>query len=206
MSTKVFVVEDDDLTRELLCEMVSSSSELALVGQAAAPAEALALVAEAAPDLVLVDLALGDESGIELIASLRKTLPNADLIAHTVFDDRENVFSALKAGAVSYLLKGSPPQALVNALLEVRAGGAPMSPKIARLVIRDLQTSEDALSPRERQILKQIDQGFTYKEIAQDLSLSVHTVHSHIKNIYEGLQASGKRDALAKARSRGLLK
>ncbi len=187
-------------------EMLDGVAGLRVVGTAAGAAEALAQI-DSTVDVALVDLGLGEESGAELIAALKHRLPHLNIMAHTVFDDRDQIFRALKAGAASYVLKGARRRALIDAIHELHAGGAPMSPSVARLVIQSfhLATSPDPITPRERQILRLIDRGLTYKEISASLSISVHTVHSHIKSMYERLQATGKCDALARARARGLL-
>ncbi|MBX3125167.1 MAG: response regulator transcription factor [Polyangiaceae bacterium] len=202
----VFVVEDDDLLREMVSEVLSDAADIEVAGTASNPRDALAAI-DGSVDVAIVDLGLGEESGIDLIAALKHRFPTLQLMAHTVFDDRDSVFRALRSGATSYLLKGDTPTSLVDAVRQVASGGAPMNPRIARLVVEQLRAAAepDLLSPRERQILKCIDRGLTYKEIAIELSISTHTVHSHIKNIYERLQATDKRDALARARSRGLL-
>lgn len=206
---KVFIVEDDDLTRETLCEALSDHRDLLVLGSAAGPAEAAAAIGRAHPQVALVDLNLGEESGIELIRALTAEHPDLLVMAHTVLDDRNVVFEAIKAGATSYVLKGCSVLELATALRELAAGGAPMTPRIARLVIRtlgvDAAPAPDVLSPKERLILRHIDAGLTYKEIAAREGLSVHTVHSHIKNIYDCLHAHGKKDALAKARHKGML-
>jgi two-component system NarL family response regulator len=130
-------------------------------------------------------------------------------MAHTVFDDRENVFSALKAGASGYILKGCSPREIIEAIYDLYKGGSPMSPKIARKVIHEFQDAEVAeqfvLSQREKGIIKCIEQGLTYKEIATDLNISSHTVHSHIKRIYEKLQSKDRTEALVKARKSGVI-
>ncbi|MCA9641008.1 MAG: response regulator transcription factor, partial [Myxococcales bacterium] len=150
-----------------------------------------------------------DQSGIELIAALKAQRPELEVMAYTVFEDRETVFAALKAGATSYVLKGSTPRELIEALHSLNQGGAPMSPKIARAVIQEFQArpaaSPELLSRRETEVLSFVEQGLSYKEIASNLNLSPHTVHSHIKKIYEKLQANGKHDALEKARRKGLI-
>jgi DNA-binding NarL/FixJ family response regulator len=208
---RVFVVEDDARTRELLCAALAGEPGVVVVGSAATAPDAVALAPQAKPDVVIVDLALGSDSGVDVIRELRVLVPGAELMAHTVFDDRDVVLRALKAGAASYLLKGCSTDELCRALHELKRGGAPMSPRIARLVILDLQGAstspgqEDPLSPRERQVLRCIDEGLTYKEIAARLSISAHTVHGHIKCIYEQLQAKGRKEALASARVRGLI-
>ncbi len=205
---RVFVVEDDPLLRRHLVELLGSESGMAVVGQAGAGDEALGALERVETDVVLMDLGLPGLSGVEAIASLAKR-PRAPLMmAHTVFDDRDTVLKAIKAGASSYVLKGCAPRELVEALYELQAGGAPMSPRIARAVLRELHevpAQPDPLSPRERQLLKLVDEGLTYKQIASQLNVSPHTVHSHIKNIYEALQAKSRAEALANARHRGLI-
>jgi two-component system NarL family response regulator len=203
----VFIVEDEPRMLEFLREALESDPRIVVAGAATSRADALAQAAACQVDVGIVDLALGEESGIDLIGELKSLWPATLLMAHTVFDDRDTVFRALRAGASSYVLKGASPAELTAAVHEVKNGGAPMTPKIARMVIEDLQrgSEPDPITPRERQILKFIDEGLTYKEIAAKLAISVHTVHSHIKSVYERLHASGKREALARARSRGLL-
>ncbi len=203
----VFIVEDDEVTRAVLIETLSDAEGFRVTGHAAGIAEALEAFDAAPSALALVDLGLGAESGVDLIRELKLRHPATEIMAHTVFDDREIVFQALRAGASSYVLKGVPTSELCAALRELAGGGSPMSPRIARFVIQSLQDepAPDVLTPRERQILKLVDAGLTYKEIAHELAVSAHTVHSHIKNIYERLQAKGKRDALARARRQGLV-
>ncbi len=158
---------------------------------------------------MLCDLGLPGMSGIEFIKKIKAESPSLEIMAHTVFDDRENVFSALKAGASGYLLKGCSPREIIEAIYELHQGGSPMSPKIARKVIHEFQDAEIAeqfvLSQREKSILKCIELGMTYKEIATDLSISSHTVHSHIKRIYEKLQSKDRTEALVKARKSGVI-
>lgn len=205
---RVFVVEDDPLLRRHLVELLAAEPGMAVVGHAGAGDEAVGALAKTEADVVLVDLGLPGLSGVEVIAALSKRTKAPLMMAHTVFDDRDTVLKAIKAGASSYVLKGSAPRELIEALYALQAGGAPMSPRIARSVLRELQqapSQPDVLSPRERQLLKLVDEGLTYKQIAERLYVSAHTVHSHIKNIYEALQARSRGEALATARSRGLI-
>ncbi len=207
---RVFVVEDDALLREHLVELLSTCGAFEVAGVAGSGAEALETFVAAKPDLALVDLGLPDMSGQALIRELSAMGTRAQMMAHTVFDDRANVLEAIKAGASGYVLKGCTPEDLVSGLKSLHAGGAPMSPRIARAVMLELRSSPDApepdlLSPRERQLLKLVDEGLTYKQISDALHVSTHTVHSHIKNIYEALHARSRADALAKARGRGLI-
>ncbi|MGE0323672.1 MAG: response regulator [Polyangiaceae bacterium] len=203
---RVFVVEDDELIRESLLTLMEDAG-FSVVGSTASASSALEALRDAVVDVAIVDLGLGSESGIDLIREVSRLRPDVAYMVHTVFDDRDVVFRALKAGASSYLLKGSTADELCAAVRELHAGGSPINPRIARLVIQELhgETGADAITPRERQILRAIDAGQTYKEVAACLGISVHTVHSHIKTIYERLQAHGKRQALAEARRRGLI-
>lgn len=206
---QLFVVEDDPLLRQHLVALLDGEPTMKLLGSAGSAEEALKALEGVHPEVMLVDLGLPGLTGIELIAALKQRKEAPLMMAHTVFDDRENVLSAIKAGASGYVLKGAAPRELVEALHEMRAGGSPMSPRIARAVLRELQVRPDAepdpLSPRERQILKLVDEGLTYKQIADRLCVSPHTVHSHIKNIYDQMQVRSRNEALAKARSRGLI-
>lgn len=206
---QVFVVEDDALLREHLVEVLSGSEGVSVVGHAGSGAEALAQLASLSPHVVLIDLGLPDMTGQELTRRVTAASQKPLVMAHTVFDDRDNVLEAIKAGASGYVLKGAAPSELVGALKELQAGGAPMSPRIARAVLLELREAPapaaDPLSPRERQLLKLVDEGLTYKEISDRLHVSPHTVHSHIKNIYEALHAKSRAEALATARGRGLI-
>jgi DNA-binding NarL/FixJ family response regulator len=182
---------------------------LQVVGACASAEEALPLLSSAQPDAMLSDLGLPGMSGVELIRKAKEALPALDIIVLTVSEDREAVFAALKAGAAGYIVKGATPRELVEALFTLRAGGAPMSPKIARLVVKtfhDMPPPEEfLLSAKERAVLSGVQEGHSYKEIAGSMNVSPHTVHSHIKHIYDKLQATDKRDALAKARRKGLI-
>lgn len=203
---RVFVIEDDPLLRDSVREALLAGG-LVVEGLAPSGTEGLAALEGAAVDVVLVDLGLPDLPGQEVV---RRLAHRRDLLlmVHTVFDDRDNVLEAIKAGASGYVLKGCAPAELVAAIRELVAGGAPMSPRIARAVLRELRSGTpepDPLSPRERQLLKLVDEGLTYKQISDQLHVSTHTVHSHIKNIYEALQARSRGEALSKARSRGLI-
>lgn len=206
--TRVLVVEDDPLLRAQLALAIASAADFELAAAAANGTEALAGCAEAA--LAVVDLGLPDVQGPDLIRELRTRRPQLEVLVHTVHEDKRLVFEAIVAGASSYVLKGLAVEALLEALRELRAGGAPMSPRIAREVIAAFRhqgsvAQQYALSPRERAVLEALEQGLSYKEIASRLNLSTHTVHGHIKRIYEKLQATNKAEALTKAKLRGIL-
>lgn len=205
---RVLLVEDDAVLRRELERAITRAGDLVLAGAFGTGRDALAFTGEA--EVALVDLGLPDTTGSDLIRALRAARPELDVLVHTVAADRATVFEAIVAGASSYVLKGVPPDQLLAAVRELRAGGAPMSPKIARDVIAAFRqqgtvAERYALSARERDVLRGLEDGLSYKEVASELHLSTHTVHSHIKRIYEKLHASSKAEALAKARLRGML-
>jgi two-component system NarL family response regulator len=161
-------------------------------------------------EVLLVDIDLPGISGVELIRQLHQSHPGLQILVHTISENRATVFAALKAGAMGYLLKGSSPRDLIESLRTLHQGGAPMSPKIARKVILELQDHADlpeqaGLTSRELDVLHGIAQGKSYKELADTLGRSPHTIHAHIKRVYEKLQAANRAEALQKARSLGVI-
>lgn len=206
---KLIIVEDDPILLESLKLILGGEAGITVAGAFGSAEDALRALRKASPEVMLTDLGLPGMSGIELIKKAKDDMPSLEIMTHTVFEDRENVFAAIKAGASGYILKGSSPREIVEAIYEIHKGGAPMSPKIARKVIHEFQDEnvEDQyiLSQRERDIVKCIEQGLTYKEISLRLKISSHTVHTHIKNIYEKLQAKDRGEALVKARKTGII-
>ncbi len=206
---KIIIIEDDPLLRENLKLLLSGEKGIAIVGAWGSAEEALSAIKDLSFDIMLVDLGLPGMLGVELIKKVKEEKPEVEILAHTIFEDRENVFSAIKAGASGYILKGSSPRELIEALHSLHQGGAPMSPKIARKLIREFQDEEMSeeylLSHREKEIAKCIEDGLAYKEIAEKLSISPHTVHTHIKKIYEKLHAKNRQEALSTARKKGII-
>ncbi len=205
---RLVIVEDDPLLLESLKMLLGGETGIMVSGAFRSAEEALSALKQSAPEVMLADLGLPGMSGIELIRKVKEDMPGIEIMAHTVFEDRENVFSAIKAGASGYILKGSSPREIIEAIYDLNKGGAPMSPKIARKVIHEFQDEalgEFVMTLREKEIVKCIEEGLTYKEISRRLGISHHTVHTHIKRIYEKLQAKNRSEVLSRARKTGVI-
>ena len=207
---RICIVEDNRPLLDNLRLLLEGEPGFAVTGAFASAEEALQADPWAQADILLVDMELPGLSGVDLIRRVRPRHPSLQILVHTISENRSIVFAALKAGAMGYLLKGTSPRELIEALRTLHLGGAPMSPKIARKVILDLQgepdrAALDLLTQRERDVLNGIAWGKSYKELAQGLGVSVHTVHTHIKHVYEKLQAANRSEALQKARSLGVI-
>ncbi|HYA39740.1 MAG TPA: response regulator transcription factor [Syntrophobacteraceae bacterium] len=206
---RLAIVEDDAMLRENLRLLLAGERGIEVVGAFGSAEDALQELHSCRPDLCLVDLGLPMLSGVEFIAKVKEEMPWVEIMAHTIYEDRETVFSAIQAGASGYLLKGSSPREIIESLHSLHCGGAPMSPKIARKVISQFQDNKIdehyLLSEREKEILRGVEQGLAYKQIADKLSISPHTVHSHIKKIYEKLHVQNRQEALTKAKRSGVI-
>lgn len=206
----ICIVEDNVRLRENLKILLEGEPGFSVIGAFHSAEDALKKKPWDGADVLLADIDLPGMSGLDLIRRVVPEFPKLLIMAYTIFEDRDTVFAAIRAGATGYLLKGSPPRELIESLRELYQGGAPMSPKIARKVLRELQDPEaqhraEVLTAREKGILSGISLGRSYKEIAEALSISPHTVHTHIKNIYEKLHATSRSEALSKARDMGVL-
>lgn len=206
---KLVIVEDNPLFIENLLAIFQNEPEIRIIATYQSAEEALEVLPECSADILLADLGLPGMSGIELIGRAREILPQAEIMALTVFEDRDIILAAIRAGASSYMLKSSTPQELIKAVFDLSRGEAPMSPRIARKIImefrRESLPEQYLLSSREKEILREIQAGLSYKEIARKYSISVHTVHAHIRNIYKKLQADNRASALVQARKKGIL-
>lgn len=204
----IALVEDNSLTRETLKLLLSGEPSISSVETYESGETLLTDLENSSFNILLVDLHLPGMHGIELIQNVKQIKPQTEIMVYTIYEDRENVFAAIKSGASGYILKGSSPRELIESLQNLHKGGAPMSPKIARKIIREFQQTEEVenpLSHKEQNVLRCIELGLSYKEIAERLCISPHTVHTHIKNIYEKLQANGRKDALTRARKLGII-
>ena len=203
-SIRVGLVEDDEGIRASLGDILGRSKTCHLVCSCADAESALTTLAQHQPEVVLMDINLPGMNGIECVRQLKKRLPAAQVIMLTVYGDNERLFCSLMAGASGYLLKSTPSAKLLEAIQDVRAGGSPMTPQIARRVVQYFRTisqpaSElDLLTPREKQLLDQLSQGFLYKEIVANLGMSLDTVRTHIRNIYEKLHVHSRTEAVVK--------
>lgn len=202
--TKIAVVEDNATFRRFLVDLIDGAAGFRCVVACASAEEALAKIPAQHPDVVLMDIHLPGASGIVCTARLRELAPKTQVLMLTVYRDIKMIFQALQAGACGYLLKRSDGQEILDAIAELRSGGAPMTSEIARLVVRSFQTPLAAppqiadLSPREQEILVLLADGLSNKEIAAKLFISFFTVRSHLMHIYEKLHVRSRTEAAAK--------
>ena len=206
--TPIIIIEDDEKIRNYLAALIAGSGEFDLQASFAAAEEAMQYFENGMGDmieLVLTDIQLPGKSGIEFIAWLKPLRTDIQLMVLSAYDDADKVFKALKAGATGYILKNTEATKLIEALRDLRKGGSPMSNEIARKVVNAFQQeivykdAKEDLSDREREVLHWLSKGFSYKEIAAKLFISVETVRTHIRNIYEKLHVANKMEALRKA-------
>jgi DNA-binding NarL/FixJ family response regulator len=196
---RVSIVEDDLPFREALQAYLNQAPDFRCVSAYADPAAALRGLPKDQPDVVLMDLQLPGMTGIDCLAALHQNLPDIRVIMLTVFEQDENIFKALAAGAYGYLVKRTPPPKILDAIREVMEGGSPMSAHIARKVVASFhQAATITLSPQERDVLSRLSQGHTYARIANDMDIAIHTVRNYIRRIYEKLQVHSRTEAVAK--------
>ena len=204
MPINVSIVEDNDKLRGTLARVLDRSEGFRCVSQYANAEDAVAGVPQIRPDVVLMDINLPGMNGVQCVQQLKKLMPQIQIIMLTVYEDTENIFSALQAGANGYLLKRTTTKELLEGISEVHRGGSPMTMHIARNGVQSLQQTAptaqptENLSEREQQVLDLLSQGLMYKEIADKLGISYETVHTYIRRIYEKLQVRTRTEAVAK--------
>lgn len=212
MFITVSIVEDNEQLRETLARVLNRADGFQCVGQHASAEAALEGIPKEHPNAVLMDINLPGMNGVECVRQLKQLLPQTQVVMLTAYEDTENIFSSLAAGASGYLLKRSKSAEILEALRDVQNGGSPMSTHIARKVVQSFQSSArpaaaaaapaaeptEDLSPREQEVLDLLSQGFMYKEISDKLGISFETVRTYIRRIYEKLHVRTRTEAVAK--------
>ena len=204
MPIKVSIVEDSRGTRQSLAELLGNSPALRCVGAHPDGEQALQDIPAEQPDVVLMDINLPGMSGIECVGRLKERLPRLQVLMLTTYDDSDLIFDSLRNGASGYLLKNMPPKEILQAIEQVHAGGAPMSMQIARKVVshfRQIKTPSsevEKLTKREHEILALLARGYLYKEIGDQLGITLSTVRAHLHTVYEKLHVQSRTQAVVK--------
>jgi len=209
---RVAIFEDNRSLRESLFDLLESRTGFICVGAFAHCERVIENIEETLPDVILMDIELPVVSGIEAVRQIRERYPEVKILMETIFEEDEKIFLSICNGAQGYILKNTPPDGILNAIREIYEGGAPMTPIVASKVLRLFKTnlSRDPdesfqLSTREKEILKCLVEGMSYKMIADSCFISADTVNGHIKNIYKKLQVHSKSEAVVKAIKRRLV-
>ena len=195
----IAIVEDDNEIRQTLSLIIDGSRGFSCKYAFPDGESAIASIPALPIDVVLMDINLPGKSGIEVTRQLKKECPELDFIMLTVLSDDDSIFESLCVGASGYLLKDTDPTDLLVHIKEVFDGGSPMSSQIARRIINSFRIIENPLSNRETEVLKMLSKGMNYKEVAEDIFLSPHTIKTHIKNIYSKLHVNSRAEAIYKA-------
>jgi DNA-binding NarL/FixJ family response regulator len=206
VNISVSIVEDDAQTRQILSDWIRRTDGFRFVSEHGTAESALANLPKENPTVVLTDINLPGLNGIECVRRLKSLLPGTQFVMLTVYEDADHIFHALSAGATGYLLKHTPRNELLAALKQVHCGGSPMTSNIARKVVQSFQqqappassTDTSELSPRESEVLDLLARGYLYKEIADSLEISLPTVSTYIRRIYEKLHVRSRAQAVAK--------
>lgn len=202
----VCIFEDNDSLRNSLSFLLQHTPGFNFVGAFADATDVINKVENVQPDVILMDIQMPGSNGIEAVSLIKNKFLHMQIIMQTVFDDEERIFDALCAGASGYFLKNTPPAKLLDAIVEVHQGGAPMSPAVAKKVLNqfrntntNIKSTDAALTDREREVLTLMAKGKIIKQIADTLFISYETARSHVKHIYEKLHVNTMTAAVAKA-------
>ncbi len=204
MKIEIVVYEDNEFLRQSIVDLINEDQRFSITGDFENCNQILLQLKKLKPSVVLLDIGLPGINGVEALKIIKKNLPGIHVIMLTVFEDNDHIFDAICAGASGYLLKKTPPEKITEAIDEVLHGGAPMTASIARKVLHLFKTNlspsqeYDRLSPREQEVLQLLTSGHSYKMIAQKCAVTVETVRTHIKRIYEKLQVHSATEAAAK--------
>lgn len=202
----VIIFEDNRNLREGLCQLIEGSEGFTCAGAFANCLNMIKNIEETSPDVILMDIEMPGITGIEAVKLAKEKFPEVKILMETIFDDNDKIFNSICNGAEGYILKNTPPVQILSAIREIYEGGAPMTPSIASKVLKmfknkpaDNTSDEFNLTEREKEILKWLVEGMSYKLIADTCFISIDTVSGHIKNIYKKLQVHSKSEAVAKA-------
>ncbi len=208
---RVALVEDKRLIREGLGAILDRAAGLACVGTYASAEDALRGLEDSPADVLLLDIQLPGMSGIEAVGPFRDRFPDMKVLMLTVYEEEEKVFEAIRNGACGYLLKKTPPPQIAEAVRQARGGGSPLSPEVARQIVRHFQNEpaperrDSALTSQERSLVRLLADGFSYQAAAEQLSVSINTVRDHVRSVYEKLHVHSKSEAVSKALRRHLI-
>jgi len=204
MQIKVAIVDDDEGIRTSLAALIRRASAFRLAGEYADAESALREIPNHPPDVVLMDINLPGIKGVECVRQLKAQMPAVQFLMLTVYEDSDSLFNSLKAGASGYLLKRTASARLLEAIRDVHAGGAPMTPQLARRVVQFFSVPAKqvsplaALTPGETEFLEQLANGYAYKEIADRMNISIDTVRSYVRTVYEKLHVHSRTEAVVK--------
>jgi DNA-binding NarL/FixJ family response regulator len=204
MQIKVAIVDDDEGIRTSLAALIRRASNLKLAGDYANAETALKEIPRHPPDVVLMDINLPGMKGHECVRQLKAVLPGVQFLILTVYEDSDSLFNSLKAGASGYLLKRTAPARLLEAIRDVHSGGSPMTPQLARRVVQFFSKPVEGepptarLTPGETEFLDQLAKGYAYKEIADRMKISIDTVRSYVRTVYEKLHVHSRTEAVVK--------
>lgn len=201
---KIAIFEDNQKFRESLEFLIVTTNDMELCGSFEDTTRLLQKMEALQPDVVLMDINIPGKNGIEAVKEIKEHFPAIQLCMQTVFEDDDKVFASLCAGASGYILKNTAPDKVLQAIREVAGGGAFFTPSIAKKILNNFQKQPEKaeyirLTEKEKEVLKHLVDGLSYKMIAGKVSVSFHTIHSHIKNVYEKLHVNSKGEAVAKA-------
>lgn len=204
MPIKVALVEDDEGIRTSLAALIRRAPALRLAGDYPDAETALKEIPHRPPDVVLMDINLPGLNGVECVRQLKAATPEVQFLMLTVYEDSDSLFNSFRAGASGYLLKRTASAKLIEAIRDVHAGGSPMTPQLARRVVQFLsgptqsQSAISRLTPGEKEFLDQLANGYAYKEIAERMSISIDTVRSYVRTVYEKLHVHSRTEAVVK--------
>lgn len=205
MAIAVSIVEDDSQARKILANWITNSPDFRLVGQWGSAEEAMDSLRSKSPEVALFDINLPGISGVEAVRRLKPDMAGTQFVMLTVYEDTDHIYDALAAGASGYLLKETPRQELLRAIQDVHRGGSPMTSNIARKVVQAFRAppptavkAGEELSAREQEVLELLARGYLYKEIAERLNISVPTVNTYVRRMYEKLHVRSRAQAVAK--------